>query len=79
MVLKKPPTGSSPRRWLWETLNVTRWERLVSSLGKLPENWLKEKSTTSRMVNLAISGGIEPVRLLWDRSLQNQRRKTGDS
>lgn len=58
---------------------MARCERLVSSFGKLPENWLKEKSTTSRMVNLAISGGIGPVRLLCDKSLHNQKCRTNES
>lgn len=44
-VLKKPPSGRSPWRLLWEILKDRRWERLVSSLGKLPERRLKDKST----------------------------------
>lgn len=43
--LKKPPTGNSPWRWLWETLKETRWVRFVSSLGKLPESSFEDKST----------------------------------
>lgn len=46
MLLKKPPSGSSPCRWLWEMLNVSKFERFVSSLGMFPERALNDKSTS---------------------------------
>ena len=69
IVLKKPPTGSSPCRWLYETLKETRWDRFVKSLGKLPENSFHDKSTYSSLVMFAIAAGIEPVNLLCERIL----------
>lgn len=57
-------------------LNVMRWERLVSSLGKLPFNWLKDKSIDSRLVRFANAAGIAPVKLFRDRTLHNRNQFT---
>lgn len=69
MVLKKFPAGRSPEKRLWDMLKEWRWGRSASCFGRLPLSILKERSTTSRLVRLAIVDGTGPVRLLCDRTL----------
>lgn len=75
MVLKKPPAGSSPCRWLCEMLNDDRWTRFTNCFGKPPVRVLKDKSTFCRFVSFAIAIGIGPVRLFFDSILQNPTKK----
>ena len=76
MLLKKPPTGSSPCRWLWEMLKMRRWERFVSSFGRVPERSLKDKSTIWRSKRFEIATGTRPVRLFFDSILWNSTKST---
>lgn len=71
MVLKKPPLGSSPSRWLCDMLKVTRWTRFANCLGRFPVSPLKDKSTFCRFVSLDTAIGIGPVKLFFDSILQN--------
>lgn len=75
MVLKNPPTGSSPSRLLNETLNVTSLERFVSSFGRLSDKLLNDKSRISRSDRLAIEIGTGPVRLLRDKTLYKKQKQ----
>nr|GMD43259.1 hypothetical protein Iba_chr10cCG3540 [Ipomoea batatas] len=70
MVLKKSPTGSSPSRWLCETLKVMRCVRLVSSFddGTPPDKEFPETFRTCRLLKFPMEDGISPDSEFIDKS-----------